>query len=99
MTKPALNKLCKIWQARLLLQDWGVEAVFTRDLGCMGKVEWDAREMTALISIEPSEGVEETLIHELLHLRLYKIRLTEELELAINLLVRGFMKAYHRGRK
>lgn len=76
-----------------------MEAVFTRDLGCMGKVEWDAREMTALISIEPSEGVEETLIHELLHLRLYKIRLTEELELAINLLVRGFMKAYHRGRQ
>lgn len=106
MTRPALAKLCAVWQERLLLQDWGVTVEFDKDLALdgrpvQGKVEWDAREMTAAVWVKPAdnETVESTLIHELLHLRLFKVRVTDEVELVINLLSRSFMKAYHRKKR
>lgn len=106
MTKPALVKLTALWQERLLLQDWGVTVEFDKEISyegreVQGRVEWDAREMTARVLLRPAEPevVESTLIHELLHLRLFKVRVTEEVELVINLLARAFMKAHHRKKR
>lgn len=101
MTKPALAKLCAIWQERLLLQDWGVVAEFSKDLTDCGRITWDKSEMTAAIVIKTDtpEMIESTLVHELLHLRLCRVKVTAELENVINLLARTFIKAYRRNRK
>ncbi len=101
MTKPALLKLCALWQERLLLQDWTVSIEMDRELESWGLNEWEETYRTAKIKIHPDgpEGVEFYVVHELLHLRLFKIRVTAETELTINFLVRSFLRAYRRKRK
>lgn len=101
MTKAALGKLCALWQERLLLQDWAITIELDRALESWGLNEWDDVYRTAKITIHPDgpEGIEFFVIHELLHLRLYRSRLTEDLELVINLLSRTLLNAYHRKQK
>lgn len=96
MTKPALAKLCAVWQERLLLQDWTILVEFDKALDSWGHAEWTDLYRHANIKIHPDgpEGIEFYLVHELIHLRVGKIG-----ETRINLLARAFMKAYHRKKR
>lgn len=103
MTKRALIKLCAVWQERLLLQSWVISSVvLDKAMETWGLVEFDRQYLAAKIKLHPDgpEGVEFYLVHELLHLRLCAWQgSTAELESAINLLTRAFIKAHSRKRK
>jgi hypothetical protein len=77
-----------LWQERLQLQDWSIEIVISRpsDLrkGTLGNVHWDPEKKTARIRVlSPSDyfvsfdraldDMEQTIVHELIHLRLSSI--------------------------
>lgn len=101
MTKPALAKLCRLWQERLLLQDWTVAVSIDPALCDWGFAAWEELYVSARIKLHPDgpEGLEFYLVHELLHLRLGHCRYTSDLEVSINLLARSFLKAYQRRRR
>jgi hypothetical protein len=77
-----LQRSLKYWQKRLALQDWNIEFTETTTdqiNGNAGDSNWDASIMWArvrvAIDVEPDPkyhdgGMEATLIHELLHLRI-----------------------------
>lgn len=100
MRKTAIAKLCWLWQERLLLQDWTVVVTIDPTLESWGLAEWEDLYVSAKITLHPDgpEGLEFYLVHELLHLRLGHCRHTPDLEVSINLLARGFLRAYHRRR-
>lgn len=77
MTKKQLEKLCITWQERLRVTDWTVSIRWVTEQempDCLGSTVYDPRNMTADIQIRPGldpcyldGGVEQTVIHELLH--------------------------------
>jgi hypothetical protein len=79
---PELHRSLKYWKKRLNLQDWNVELIETttdKIKGNAGDSQWDASitwaKIRLALDIEKDPiyhdgGIEATLIHELLHLRL-----------------------------
>ncbi len=77
MTLNQLKKLCSTWQERLRIKDWAISIRWS-SAGELpheyGTTEYDPRQMAAEIILRPGNdpiypdgGVEQTLIHELLH--------------------------------
>jgi hypothetical protein len=105
MTTRRLRALCRTWQKRLRLQDWRITADLAtqEQMGqAEGKVEYDETEQVAHVYILrglPPERAEETLIHELLHLRLARLHAKNDTdkEMAINLLADSLRGAYTEG--
>ena len=77
-----------LWQKRLQLQDWSIKVEITRpcDLrpGTLGNVHWDPEKKTARIRVlsvadyrmsydRALADMEDTIVHELIHLRLASI--------------------------
>jgi hypothetical protein len=101
-----LESLCQEWQQRLRLADWDVKVALrpARDMQTanhMGQVSWDRNERVADIAcVQPGEeprglmrpyDVEQTLVHELLHLHFCLFERTQpessehlDMEFAIN---------------
>lgn len=114
MTLPQLQRLCKVWQRRLRLQDWKISLqllpnpVMGNGEAADGLVDWDDEEVTATVTLR--EGLEETrlestLVHELLHIRMNDLTPNEGetndsgLERTINLLADCFLQAYPKRRR
>ncbi len=83
MTKPDLKALVAEWQFRLKLQDWDVRVRYCRryDMpAAQGECRYTPEDKKAVVTIldpndyEPNDfwpqDVEETVVHELLHLHL-----------------------------
>ena len=77
MTLKRLRTLAKKWIVALRLTDWDIDFKLvpdTEELGkCAGTCVWQTEYKTATIEIagdQPPGEIEETLIHELLHLAL-----------------------------
>lgn len=77
MTLKRLRTLAKKWIVALRLTDWEIDFKLvpnTEELGkCAGTCVWQTEYKTATIEIagdQPPGEIEETLIHELLHLAL-----------------------------
>ena len=78
MTLGALKKLCETWQSRLRINDWTILLRWAKSNELeheYGTNAYDPRQMICEIVIKPGcddnypdGGVEQTLIHELLHL-------------------------------
>jgi hypothetical protein len=82
-TTTQLEQICRRWQQRLGLQDWDIDVEFVRP-GEMdgdnhqGEIEWHVQKRTAVMRVmDPvcyprnrrrDYNVEETIVHELLHL-------------------------------
>lgn len=110
MTLFELRRLCRLWKARLSLSNWTITAAFGTDEGNAGEAPYEPRERTATVHIQQGladsryadNGLEVTVIHELLHLVLhghtdYK-REDIHQERAINDIANALYVAY-RGRK
>lgn len=74
MTLANLRRLTKLWQKRLKLQDWKIVARFTSSIAsenAAGMADWHPDNRTAQVDILPphliTDDIEETLVHELLH--------------------------------
>lgn len=73
MTLATLRRLTKLWQKRLKLQDWKLDVRFAADMAdtSAGECWWHPDNRTAEIHILPphiiEDDIEETLVHELLH--------------------------------
>lgn len=113
MTQPQLSRACLSWQKRLRLQDWrisinfGTEQEMTNPYPCDGLTHYSPEEMTATILIaaeqdDADEGIEKTIIHELLHLVIHGDRELEKYEVmterAINQIADALYGAYRRKR-
>jgi predicted SprT family Zn-dependent metalloprotease len=85
MTQEELQELCEEWQERLSLRDWRVTAEFTDTGGIAGKAVGNNRWTLALKAANIyileeryipdnsiARDIEETLVHELLHLHFAK---------------------------
>lgn len=77
MTKPRLKSVCKRWLTALRLNEWEVDLEFVPDAealeGCDGTAEWQTEYKHVLIKLaadQTDEELEETLVHELLHVLL-----------------------------
>jgi hypothetical protein len=112
MTNEELQQLCFDWQIRLRLGDWIVKARFWEpheiDGSLFGQCSYLIQEKTAKIKIIrpehthkesfPPQIVEETLVHELLHLHFApfeakpKTTKMDAQELAINCISRALVK-------
>jgi hypothetical protein len=109
MTQPELERLCRTWQRRLRLSDWRISAAFAPvdDMpDCIGHALIDEAEMAVDIRIRKDAPAEPTLIHELIHVRLFPFSdgdenepRHEDRERAINLLADCCLAAYKRRRK
>jgi hypothetical protein len=106
------------WQSRLKLDDWKIEARFVRsaDLrpNTLGNVKWDRDKKTATIRIlDPADydlpaaripsDVENTIVHELVHIRLCSLpadRKDPKVEEAVvNPIVDALLETERRGQK
>lgn len=105
-----LQQECLEWQRTLKLLDWdvSVKLVPHREMpDAIGHVRWDLDEKTADIRLIMPEdypsgalrpyNIEETLVHELLHLHLVTFDMSDEpkrlaLEQAINAIARALVK-------
>lgn len=107
MSEKELARLCRLWQKRLRLLDWKVEVSIlpAEEMGdCDGHNYYEDEQIWAKVRLAdaPDLELEETLVHELLHLRLsawpgpYD---NPPLETAVNLLADAFMTAYHGSKK
>lgn len=104
MTTPEFERLCRLWQRRLRLADWRISARIESEEEMpeiIGQIHPDVEEMTASMRVRADAPIEATLIHELLHLRLWPYSdgepdepNHEERERAINLLADCFLRAY-----
>lgn len=114
MTNEELQQLCFDWQLRLRLSDWIVKARFWEphelEGSLFGQVSYLIEEKTAKITIArpehthresfPPQNVEETLVHELLHLHFAPFeaeRKSPQLaaqELAINCIASALVKLH-----
>lgn len=90
MIEPELQKLCRLWQKRLRLQDWTVNAIFNSQQETWGLNEFSDLYKRSLITIHADgpEGDEFYLVHELVHL----YGLMDDPQ--INRITRAFMQAY-----
>ena len=100
MTQAKLDQLCGTWKRRLRLQDWHVLALLTngQDPERFGRCEMDPLNMRADIEVYNNFEAEETLVHELLHLRLLPFGFddTNERQAAMNLLADSLVRAYRK---
>lgn len=102
-----LARLCRTWQRRLRLQDWRVDIRFAPadEMGDeWGHTDYDDTAQSASVRLLDQEdaAVEQTLIHELLHLRLAAWDAPYNhppLETAINLLADSLYTGYRRTRR
>lgn len=109
MTDPQLQKLLKLWQKRLRLQDWQLQAklvpvvLIEHDASCSGSTTCKPSFMLAEIEIKDSlddEELEITLVHELLHVRFGGMQPPEGLhdflfETGIEMTARALVEAYN----
>lgn len=87
-TQEELQEKLEIWQKRLRLQDWIIQVRIVRERemkleGCQAEVSWTLENKTATIRmLDPldyppdsniQQDMEDSLIHELLHLHLAPI--------------------------
>lgn len=113
MTPKQLRKCCSEWQAKLRLSEWDVQVRFVpvREMPSqhhLGMVQWHLDEKHANISlVKPGQesteimrpyNVEETLVHELLHLLLAPIDVEDglastALEFSINAIAGALVRA------
>jgi len=114
MNQNQLNKLCAKWQKRLRLQDWNIEQLDFQPFdnydtyGCT-KLSNNFHDASIHINerwVNSPEQIEETLIHELLHLRFPHHMETfskqheegslmeQEMELGIEMTARALFEAY-----
>jgi len=76
MTQKKLERLARLWQKRLRLQDWKLTILLVDEImdeekeNLFGHSLYDPSEWNAIIKIENGPVAERTLVHELLHLRL-----------------------------
>lgn len=105
-----LQQECQDWQRTLKLSDWDVNAKLVphREMpDAVGHIRWDLDEKSADIRLITPEdyqsdalrpyNIEETLVHELLHLHLATFDMSDEpkrlaLEQAINAIARALVK-------
>jgi hypothetical protein len=75
MTQAKLDRLCVVWKRRLRLQDWNVWVTLTDGPNPerFGAAKIEPLDMRAGIEVYNNADAEETLVHELLHLRLMPI--------------------------
>jgi len=121
LTEDELREKCAEWQAILRLQDWDIQVTIERASsfkipGNEGECEWNIQYKTALIRIlDPVDfppyskwpyDMEETLVHELLHLHFVPFdnfeRETHEknaVEQAINLITCALLRLKRNTRK
>ena len=82
MTLFELRRLCRLWQKRLRLENWAIAISFGTPAEMkdnLGSAGYDPRDLAADILIMPGAtdaryhdgGIEQTVIHELLHLVLH----------------------------
>jgi len=110
MTIATLRGLCRTWQERLRITDWTTTIRWAKSgelPGECGTCEYDPRNMGAKIIIRegvdpayPDGGVEQTVIHELLHVVMHgdKEYRGEKImqERSINQIADALYWAYHR---
>lgn len=106
---PQLTRLCRLWQRRLRLQDWEVTPALAPEAempDSVGEIVPETGEMKAALRVREDADIEATLVHELLHLRLWPYSdgdpsepHHDEREQAINLLADCFLRAYPRRTK
>ena len=106
MTRAELNRMCRLWQRRLRLQDWKVEVVMVSEAEMpdfCGEIPLNVEEMTATLRLREDANIEPTMVHELLHLRLLPFSdgdqeepNHEDRERAINLIADCYLRAYPR---
>lgn len=75
MTQRTLDRLTRLWQKRLRLQDWKLEVQLKPDeemaeRELFGFSTHQPAEQEAVVEIADNPEAEKTLVHELLHLRL-----------------------------
>lgn len=95
MNLKSLEDMLRFWQERLRLQDWDIKICFARgsefdDGSSSGEVLYRLRSKQAMIKIlDPidypgdtlwEQDVEETVVHELLHLHFGSLQIEEEFE-------------------
>lgn len=101
MTQARLERLTKLWQKRLRIQDWEVRVslMTAQDRpDAFGHTDIDITEMRADVRVRDDDNAEATLVHELLHLRLICFGVDDDdaKQTAMNLLADAFMRAYRR---
>lgn len=101
MTELELQPLLNEWQKRLRLQDWHVQIALTRERdmpidSSRGAVKWNVNNKEAWIHIldpidyppaQIPQDMEQTIIHELLHLHLVMVAELAEESAPINIAV------------
>lgn len=76
LTKAQINTLVRRWQKKFGLADWKitVNVIPAEELnGCAGTLEWETEYHAATMTLAaelPKPDLEETVVHELLHLLL-----------------------------
>jgi hypothetical protein len=111
-TEAYLRERVEIWKERLKLQGWSVSLVMSRqsDLrpGTLGNIHWDADKKTAVIRVlgssdshelpatEALRAMEDTIVHELIHLELASLPRTDtsrsDEEFAVNHLAEALLE-------
>ena len=111
-TEAYLRERVEIWKERLKLQGWSVSLVMSRqsDLrpGTLGNIHWDADKKTAVIRVlgssdshelpatEALRAMEDTIVHELIHLELASLPKTDtsrsDEEFAVNHLAEALLE-------
>ncbi len=108
MTQHELAHVTRLWQKRLRLQDWDVVPTIRTVAempDTLGEIAPTEDEMQAPMAIREDQG-EATVVHELLHLRLWPFSdgdvgepNHDARETAINLLADCFVRAYPRRKR
>jgi hypothetical protein len=88
MTNKSALKLLSYWTTMLGLADWGIELHVTQGKfpptadheERHGIIQYDIRRRTAEVWVLDNEEFESTLVHELLHLKLWFVNGETELE-------------------
>lgn len=111
MTLNQLRRLVKLWQKRLRVSDWAITVRRDKLKEEYGNTWYDPRGMMATLTIaedmnDPNYedgGIEQTVIHELLHIVLHGDKDYEGevvmQERAINQIADALYRAYRRGKR
>jgi hypothetical protein len=97
-----LNNKLAVWKQRLNLGQWSVSVVMSdpSDLrpGTLGNIHWDPEKKTAVIRVldRGMPDMEDTLVHELVHLELSSLPKTDasrsDEEFAVNRLAQALLE-------
>jgi hypothetical protein len=110
-TEPFLRAKVALWKQRLKLQDWSVSVIVSAPSelrpGTLGNIHWDPDKKTAVIRVlgaasgdAPSQAslmdMEDTIVHELIHLELASLPKTDssrsEEEFAVDHITAALLK-------